>query len=138
MSQRLYVGNLPYRTTEADLRRFLKKYEPIHSLILIADKETNQPRGYGFVELNELKADDALYDLRNAEFNGRNLRISMAMGKAPKDDTQKKEAPGKKSPMEKTSEKYNGTVAAERAALPQRNHRPTKTEYVVSDVNNYG
>jgi len=137
MSQKLYVGNLPYRTTEDDLRRLFKKYEPIHSLILVADKVTEQPRGYSFVELDEPKAGDALYDLRNTEFNGRNLIISVATGREPKTE---ENASGKKDTGKKTPETRNGNkhIAITRSATPQRNRQITTTEYIVSDVNNYG
>jgi len=84
MTQKLYIGNLPYRTTEGDLRLFFKKYGPIHSLILIADKATEQPRGYGFIELDEPKADIALSDLKDATFNGRSLKFSKATGGNPR------------------------------------------------------
>jgi len=125
MPQKLYVGNLPYRTTEDDLRRLFKKYEPIHSLILIADKDMDAPRGYGFIELDEPKAGDALYDLKNTEFHGRNLRLSVAKGRDPKNKTQKKQKESK--------------PPAARAAPPRRgNRQTTTTEYIVADTNNYG
>jgi len=139
MSQKLYVGNLPYRTTEADLRRLFNKYGPIHSLILIADKETEQPRGYSFVELDEPKAGYALDDLKDTEFNGRSLRISVARGRIPK-DAHEEETPEKKSPEGKTPEtrKENKSPVTARTAMPRRNHKITTTKYIVSDVNNYG
>jgi len=134
MPQKVYVGNLPYRTTENDLRKLFKKYEPIHSLILISDKETEQPRGYGFVELDEPKAGYALSELGNTEFNGRNLKISVAKGKDPKN-----KAARKKAVTEKTSEeKAAGKKTAAHIAPPRRNRRSTATEHTVADDNNYG
>jgi RNA recognition motif-containing protein len=108
MPQKLYVGNLPYRTTEDNLRKLFEKYEPIHSLILIADKGTERSRGYGFIELDEPKAGTALYELRNTEFNGRNLKIGIATGR---------------DPARKTA---------------RRNRHTTSTEYLVTDAGNYG
>jgi len=78
MSQKLYIGNLPYRTTEADVRRFFGKYEPIHSVVLITDRETGRSRGFGFIELEEDRADAAVTELGDTMFGGRNLRISKA------------------------------------------------------------
>jgi RNA recognition motif-containing protein len=162
MPQKLYVGNLPYRTTEDDLRQLFKKYEPIHSLILVADKETDQPRGYSFVELDEPQAGDALYDLKGTEFNGRNLRISVATGRPPKDDGAEKTATRRRNANRKNSDKKasdkkvqekNGQeknsqekkILEKRkeykpntAAIPRRNHQTTTTEYIVSDTDNYG
>ncbi|MDR2693121.1 MAG: RNA-binding protein [Chitinispirillales bacterium] len=137
MSQKLYVGNLPYRTTEKDVRKLFEKYEPIHSLITIYDKETEQPRGYCFVELDEPKADDALYDLRNTEFNGRNLRISVATGKGSKKEAEEASKKNASEKMMTEKRKANGHTAAART-VPRRHNCLTTTEYMVTDVNNYG
>lgn len=123
MPERMYIGNLPYKTTENDLRTLFEKYEPIHSLILIADKATEQPRGYGFIELDEPKADIALSDLKNATFNGRSLRFSKATGKNPRQKQQK--------------------INTERKIMAARIHKiarrnTTTTEFVVLKNDNYG
>ncbi len=78
MSQKLYIGNLPYRTTELDVRKFFSKYEPIHSVALINDRETGRPRGFGFIELEDAYVDTVITELSDANFGGRNLRISKA------------------------------------------------------------
>ena len=78
MSQKLYIGNLPYRTTENDVKVLFGKYEPIHSLVLISDRETGRSRGFGFIELDSEQADAAIAELGDTIFGGRNLRISKA------------------------------------------------------------
>ncbi len=78
MSQKLYVGNLPYRTTENDVKVLFGKFEPIHSVVLIADRETGRSRGFGFIELEPQQADAAIAELGDTMFGGRNLRISKA------------------------------------------------------------
>lgn len=78
MSQKLYIGNLPYRTTETDVRRFFSKFEPIHSVVLISDRETGRSRGFGFIELEDEHVDAAISELGDTMFGGRNLRISKA------------------------------------------------------------
>lgn len=78
MSQKLYIGNLPYRTTETEIRTLFEKYEPIHSLVLIHDRETGRSRGFGFIELEEDHANAAVNELGDSIFGGRNLRISKA------------------------------------------------------------
>jgi RNA recognition motif-containing protein len=119
----MYIGNLPYKTTENDLRRLFKKYEPIHSIILIADKATDHPRGYGFIELDERKAAMALSDLRNITYNGRLLRFCKATGTDPRQKTLKKHAERKimAAYMRKKAKRFK-----------------TATEYMVLDANNYG
>jgi RNA recognition motif-containing protein len=81
MFEKLYIGNLPYLTTLAEIRTLFGPYEPVRSIILIADPETGLSRGFGFVELEEPKAMDALDNLDNKMFNGRNLRICKATGR---------------------------------------------------------
>jgi len=135
MPQKLYVGNLPYRTTEDDLRRLFKKYEPIHSLILIADKDMEAPRGYGFIELDEPKAGNALYELSDTEFNGRSLRIHVATGMDPKNKAKEEKAQRRKAIDKTTAEKRKEN---KQAAATRRNRQTTTTEYMVSDLDNYG
>ncbi len=83
MSQKLYIGNLPYRTTENDVRKLFNKFEPIHSIVLINDKDTGRSRGFGFIELEEPNADAAINELADTIFGGRNLRISKARDREP-------------------------------------------------------
>lgn len=78
MSQKLYIGNLPYRVTESDVRKYFSKFEPIHSIVLISDRETGRSRGFGFIELEEDRVDNAIQELGDTIFGGRNLRISRA------------------------------------------------------------
>jgi RNA recognition motif-containing protein len=143
MSLKLYVGNLPYRTTMDDLRKLFKKYGPIHSLVPIIDKETDQPRGYCFVELDELKAVNALYDLRDTEFKGRILKISVATGRESmkeEEENEMEEASGKNAPEKTQTEKRDAAKQPEAtacAAPPKRGQTAT-TEYIVADENNYG
>jgi len=85
MSQKLYIGNLPYRTTENDVRKLFTKYEPIHSVVLISDRETGRSRGFGFIELEEVNAESAITELGDSIFGGRNLRISKAKDRDPMD-----------------------------------------------------
>lgn len=82
MPQKLYIGNLPYRTTEDDVRQLFNKFEPIHSLVLVSDRETGRSRGFGFIELEEMHADTAISELGDSLFGGRNLRISKARDRA--------------------------------------------------------
>jgi hypothetical protein len=123
MAQKMYVGNLPYRTTENDLRALFKKYEPIHSVVLIADKATDHPRGYGFIELDEPKAAVALSDLKDTTYNGRLLRISKATGPDPRQKALKKNAERK-------------ILAAHFRKMAKRCN--TVTEYAIIEANNYG
>jgi RNA recognition motif-containing protein len=78
MSKRIYVGNLPYRTTEDDLRRIFEEYGAVLSVNLVNDRETGQPRGFGFVEMNDSEADTAVDALNNANIGGRSIKVNEA------------------------------------------------------------
>jgi RNA recognition motif-containing protein len=82
MSKKLYVGNLPYNATEADLRSLFAQYGTVTSVSLITDRETGNPRGFGFVEMSD-GADDAISSLDRHDFGGRPLRVNEAR---PKED----------------------------------------------------
>ncbi len=139
MSKKLYVGNLPYRTTESDLRRLFKKYGPIRSLILISDKETELSRGYSFVELDEPNVYDALYELRDTEFNGRSLKISVATGSGAANRAAERKTSEKSAHKIIITEKRGESKpATTRTVAARRNCQKTTTEYMVANMNNYG
>jgi len=76
MAQRLYVGNLPFNTTEDDIRDLFAEYGDVHSVTLISDRETGRPRGFGFVEMDS--ADQAIEALNGTDFGGRTLTVNVA------------------------------------------------------------
>ena len=76
--KKLYVGNLPYRSTETEIRELFEKLGTVHSVTLITDKETGRPRGFGFVEMEASAADAAISALNGTVFGGRNLRVDFA------------------------------------------------------------
>ena len=85
MSKNIYVGNLPFRTTEESVRDLFGRYGPVQSVKLISDRETGKPRGFGFVEMDDdAAADEAIKSLDGAEFEGRNLKVNEAKPRAPR------------------------------------------------------
>ncbi len=76
----LYVGNLPWSTTEAQLRDLFAEYGEVSSAKIIEDRETGRSRGFGFVEM-ENGADQAIESLNGADFGGRNLKVNVAKPK---------------------------------------------------------
>lgn len=81
MLKRIYVGNLPYSAYDDDVRALFEAYGEVHSVDLIIDRQTGHPRGFGFVEMDESTADEAIENLNNAEFQGRRLRVNEARPK---------------------------------------------------------
>ena len=74
---RIYVGNLPYNASEDDIRALFAPYGAVQSVSLITDRETGQPRGFGFVEMNE-GANEAIAALDQKDYGGRNLKVNIA------------------------------------------------------------
>ena len=89
---RLFVGNLPYDTTEAELRDFLSAAGQLSSVYLPVNRETGKPRGFAFVEfIQNEQGQEAIRRFNNQPFKGRNLSISEARaresrpGEGPRD-----------------------------------------------------
>lgn len=79
MAVRLFVGNLSYATTEADLRSYFGTVAPPSQVVLPVDRETGRPRGFAFVEFAErAHAEDAIQRFNGQVFNGRPLAVSEA------------------------------------------------------------
>lgn len=79
MAVRLFIGNLSYTTTEADLRGYFSTVAPPSQVVLPVDRETGRPRGFAFVEFQDrAHAEDAIQRLNGQVFNGRPLAVSEA------------------------------------------------------------
>jgi RNA recognition motif-containing protein len=79
---KLYVGNLPFTASEDSLRALFAAHGTVESLSLIADRDTGQPRGFGFVEMSNADASRAMQALNGTDFGGRSLKINEAQDKA--------------------------------------------------------
>lgn len=76
--RRIYVGNLPWSTTEDDLRELFSAIGPLESVAVISDRETGRSRGFGFVEMDDADAERAIKELNGHEIEGRELRVDEA------------------------------------------------------------
>lgn len=75
----IYVGNLPYASSEDDVKALFEQFGPVTSVKIIIDKFTGKSKGFGFVEMStEEDADTAIEALNNADFQGNRLRVSKA------------------------------------------------------------
>ena len=75
----IYVGNLPYSTTDADLRTAFGQYGEVASAAIIMDKMTGRSKGFGFVEMpSKAEAEAAIQALDGQDLNGRNLKVNEA------------------------------------------------------------
>jgi cold-inducible RNA-binding protein len=79
MSTKLYVGNLPYETTESDLQALFEKAGQVASVNVMRDRATGQARGFGFVEMSSpAEANAAITQLDQHPYGGRNLTVNHA------------------------------------------------------------
>jgi RNA recognition motif-containing protein len=79
MATKIFVGKLSFDTTEQGLTDLFTAYGQVSSVAIINDRETGKSRGFGFVEMPELKeAQKAIKELDGKELDGRNIAVSAA------------------------------------------------------------
>jgi len=79
MSTRLYVGNLSYNTSQADLEAFFAAAGEVREVAIPTDRETGQPRGFAFVTMSSASAaNSAIAQLNGSMLDGRNLKVNEA------------------------------------------------------------
>ena len=79
----IYVGNLPYSVTDADLRETFAQFGDVSTVQLISDRFTGESKGFGFVEMtNNSQADAAIKGLNGSAMKGRNITVNQAKPKS--------------------------------------------------------
>jgi RNA recognition motif-containing protein len=79
MGRRLYVGNLPYSASEADLRELFASAGAVDTVSVVVDRETGRARGFAFVEMaTDEEAQNAIAKLHDQQFGGRPLTVNEA------------------------------------------------------------
>lgn len=77
--KRIFVGGLPWSTTDEELGELLAQYGEVGSASVITDRETGRSRGFGFIEMaNDEEADKAIEALNETEFGGRTIQVNVA------------------------------------------------------------
>jgi RNA recognition motif-containing protein len=75
----IYIGNLDYGVTEADLRETFGEFGEVSSSSVITDKFTGRSKGFGFVEMpNSSEASQAISSLNDSDLNGRTIKVNEA------------------------------------------------------------
>lgn len=87
---KVYVGNLPWGATEDSLRTAFSKWGPLQDVFIVRDRLSGRSKGFGFItyETSE-SAEDAVKNMNEAVFEGRNLRVNNATEKPPRTDFNK-------------------------------------------------
>jgi RNA recognition motif-containing protein len=76
--KKIFVGNLAWKVDDQELENMFAKYGEVQSAKVISDRETGRSRGFGFVEMEDGAADDAIEGLNGVEIDGRDLRVNEA------------------------------------------------------------
>ena len=75
---KLYVGNLPWSTTDSDLQDMFGEFGSVDSASVITDRETGRSRGFAFVEMDNDSGKRAMEELNGREVGGRALKVNEA------------------------------------------------------------
>ena len=76
---KLYVGNMSFDSSEAELRKAFEAFGQVDSVTIIMDRDTGRPKGFGFVEMsNDAEAKKAIEGLNGKDFMGRSLNVNEA------------------------------------------------------------
>ena len=75
---KIYVGNISYQTTEEDLKGHFEQAGEVLNVKIITDRDTGRNRGFGFIEMTEEGVNNAIAQLNDKDFMGRNLKVSVA------------------------------------------------------------
>ena len=87
MAKKLYVGGIPYSTTEAALGELFAKAGTVSSATIIIDRMTGRSKGFGFVEMaNDEEAQAAIDMFNGQEFEGRKLTVNVARPLEPRNN----------------------------------------------------
>jgi cold-inducible RNA-binding protein len=79
MESKLYVGNLPYSTTEDELRNLFGQAGTVSSVAVIKDRDTGQSKGFAFVEMSsQVEAEKAISMFNGHSMGQRELKVSLA------------------------------------------------------------
>jgi RNA recognition motif-containing protein len=87
MNTKLYVGNLPYQTSESDLQALFEASGAVNTINIVRDRATGQARGFAFVEMSDAEgASRAITELDRLQYGGRSLTVNEAKPMAPRGD----------------------------------------------------
>ncbi|MFZ5823827.1 MAG: RNA recognition motif domain-containing protein [Bacillota bacterium] len=77
----IFVGNLPWATTDQDLNELFSQFGEVKRAKIVTDRETNRSRGFGFVDMEEADAEKAIEAWNGQQYNGRVLTVNLAQSR---------------------------------------------------------
>ncbi len=85
---KIYAGNLPFSVDEDKLRELFSQFGTVEDVAVIRDRDTGRSRGFGFVQMPDAQAQEAISGLNGNDMDGRTLRISEARPREPRSGQQ--------------------------------------------------
>ena len=87
MSKKLYVGNLPYSTTDQSLTDAFSECGTVQSAKVIMDRDSGRSKGFAFVEMStDMEASNSINKLNGTQLDGRSINVSEAKPMAPRSE----------------------------------------------------
>ena len=81
----IYVGNLPFSTSQEELRSIFSAFGEVSAVRIVSDRETGRPKGFGFVDMpNDAEAQNAIEALNGNDIGGRKAVVNEARPRAPR------------------------------------------------------
>jgi len=78
----IYIANIPFKSTESELKQLFEQYGEVTSAKIVIDKMTNRSRGFGFIEMSDsTSAKEAINTLNGSDFQGKELVVNEARPK---------------------------------------------------------
>jgi len=74
----IYIGNLPFKVEESEIKALFEQYGTVESIKLVTDRITGRKKGFGFIEMDDAGGQMAIDSLNEKEFQGRNLKVNPA------------------------------------------------------------
>lgn len=86
---KIYAGNLPFSVDDEKLREMFSQFGNVEEATVVRDRDTGRSRGFGFVEMPDAEAQQAISSLNGNDMEGRTLRISEARPREPRSRQQR-------------------------------------------------
>src|ERR1051325_5929579 len=87
MGKKLYIGNLPFSTTDESLQEIFAQAGSVQSAKIITDRDTGRSKGFGFVEMStDQEAADAIREFNGASYGGRSMTAAEARPMTPREE----------------------------------------------------
>ena len=108
MTKQIYIGNLPFETTEEQVRQLCAPFGEVKSVAMIKDRESGRFRGFCFVEMEEKAATAAIAGLNGKKVGGRKIKANKARPRKGQGGRQRKQQSSDRQPLHERTQRGGG------------------------------